>query len=124
MIAKVQFAAYWVRLDISYTASQLARFCASAGPSHLGALTHLIGYLIHRPSFKIVYKRAAIGGLDGYTDSDWVNSMSRRSTSGLLARYNGAPILWRSKMQKMVALSSAEAEYYSASDMAVETVYL
>ncbi len=49
MIAKVQFAAYWIRFDISYTTSQLARFCASAGPSHWAALTHLIGYLIHRP---------------------------------------------------------------------------
>jgi len=27
-------------------------------------------------------------------------------------------------MQKMVALSTAEAEYYSASEMAVETIYL
>jgi hypothetical protein len=124
MIAKVQFAAYWIRFDISYTTSQLARFCASAGPSHWAALTHLIGYLIHRPSFKIVYKRGAVGGLDGYADSDWANSVSRRSTSGLLARYNCTPILWRSKMQKTVALSTAEAEYYSASEMAVETIYL
>ena len=124
MIAKVQFAAYWVRFDISYTASQLARFCASAGPSHWAALTHLIGYLIHRPSFKIAYKCGAWGGLDGYADSDWANSVSRRSTSGLLARYNETPILWRSKMQKTVALSTAEAEYYSASEMAVETIYL
>jgi hypothetical protein len=52
-VAKVQFAAYWSRFDISYTAAQLARFCASAGPSHWAALTHLIGYLIHRPSLKI-----------------------------------------------------------------------
>jgi len=124
MIAKVQFAAYWIRFDISYTASQLARFCASAGPSHWAALTHLIGYLIHRPSFKIEYKCDAVGGLDGYADSDWANSVSRKSTSGLLARYNQTPILWRSKMQKTVALSTAEAEYYSASEMAVETIYL
>ena len=66
MIAKVQFAAYWIRFDISYTTSQLARFCASAGPSHWAALTHLIGYLLYRPSFKIAYKCGAVGGLDGY----------------------------------------------------------
>ena len=95
MIAKVQFAAYWIRSDISYTASQLARFCASAGPSHWAALMHLIGYLIHRPSFKIVCKCYVVGGLDGYADSAWANSESRRSTSGLLARYHQTPILWR-----------------------------
>ncbi len=30
---------------------------------------------------------------------------------GLIARYNRRPVLWRSKMQKTVALSSAETEY-------------
>ena len=123
-VAKVQFAAYWVRFDISYAAAQLARFCVSAGPSHWAALTHLMGYLTHRPSLKLVYRRDAEGGLDGFTDSDWGNSVSRRSTTGLVVRFNRAPVLWRSKMQKTVALSTAEAEYYSASEMAVEVIYL
>ena len=30
--AKLQFAATWVQCDITFPASQLARFCASAGP--------------------------------------------------------------------------------------------
>jgi hypothetical protein len=124
MVAKVQFAAYWTRFDISYPAAQLARFCASAGPSHWAALTHLIGYLIHRPSLKIKYWKGVGGGLDGFADSDWGNSVSRKSTTGLVARYNRTPILWRSRMQKTVALSSAESEYYSASEMAVEMIYL
>ncbi len=36
-VAKLQFAASWVRFDISYTVAQLARFCASAG-STIGQL--------------------------------------------------------------------------------------
>ena len=71
-----------------------------------------------------MYSRDAEAGLDGYADADWGNSVSRKSTSGLVARYNRAPVLWRSKMQKTVSLSSAEAEYYSASEMAVEIIYL
>ena len=105
-------------------AAQLARFCVSAGPSHWAALTHLIGYLIHRPSLKLKYSREKLGDLDGITDLDWGNSLSRKSTTGLLARYNRGLILWRSKMQKTVALSSAEAEYYTASEMAIEIIYL
>jgi hypothetical protein len=62
--------------------------------------------------------------LDGFTDSDWGNSLSRKSTTGLLARYNRGLILWRSKLQKTVSLSSAEAEYYAASEMAIEIIYL
>ncbi len=32
-VGKLQFAASWIRCDIALTASQLARFCASAGAS-------------------------------------------------------------------------------------------
>ena len=31
-VAKLQFAASWIRFDTSYPVAQLARFCASAGP--------------------------------------------------------------------------------------------
>ena len=84
MVAKIQFAAHWIRFDISYAAAQLARFCASAGPLHWAALTHLVGYLVHRPSFKLTYRKDSAGGLDGYT---------------VMARYNRGPVLLRSKMQ-------------------------
>ena len=33
-------------------------------------------------------------------------------------------IMWRSKMQKMVALSTTETEYYAASEMTIEVLYL
>ena len=125
-IAKLQFAASWIRFDTSFTVSTLARFCASAGPSHWAALHHLMEYLEGFPSFKLTYRRrpAVDGGLSGFADSDWGNSSSRRSTSGNLILYNRSPVLWRSKMQKTTALSTAEAEYYSASTAATEVIYL
>jgi hypothetical protein len=60
-------------------------------------------------------------GLFGFADSDWGNSSCRRSTSGNLCLYNRSPVLRRSKLQKTTALSTAEAEYYSA---ATEVLYL
>ena len=38
--------------------------------------------------------------------------------------YNKSPIMWKSKMQKTTALSTAEAEYYSASMAGCEVSYL
>ncbi len=38
--------------------------------------------------------------------------------------YNQAPIMWRSNMQKSTALSTAEAENYSASTAAAEVEYI
>ena len=125
-IAKLQFAATWIRFDISFAVAQLARFCASAGKTHWAALHHLMEYLDAHSSFKLTYrKRSAFSnGLTGFADSDWAMSLSRRSTTGNLFLYNRSPISWRSKLQKTIALSTAEAEYYSASTAAVEVIYL
>lgn len=42
----------------------------------------------------------------------------------MMALYNKGMIYWRSKMQKSVSLSMAEAEYYAVSEMAIEVLYL
>ncbi len=61
-------------------------------------------------------------GLDGFADSDWGNSVSSRSTTGLMALFNETIVLWRSKMQKTISLSTAEAEHYAASEMAIGVI--
>jgi hypothetical protein len=125
-VAKLQFAASWTRCDIAFTAPQLVRFCASAGASQWAALHHVMGYLEANPSFKLTYSRGVTSGLDNlkFADSDWENRVSSRSTTGLMTRFNETIVLWRSKMQKTVALSTAEAEYYAASEMAIKVIYL
>ena len=44
-IAKLQFAASWIRFDTSFTVSTLARFCASASPFNWAALHPLMRIL-------------------------------------------------------------------------------
>jgi hypothetical protein len=115
-----------IRYCILYIIAGL--ICASAGPSHWAALHYMMENLEGFPSFKLTYRRRTgiDNGLSGFADSDWGNSSSRRSTSGNLCLYNRSPVLWRSKLQKTTALlvSTAEAEYYSASTAATEVLYL
>jgi hypothetical protein len=52
-----------------------------------------------------------------FTDSDWSGDKDdRKSISGYMLFVNGVLIAWRSKGQKVVSLSSAEAEFYSLSE--------
>nr|GEV01647.1 putative RNA-directed DNA polymerase [Tanacetum cinerariifolium] len=51
-------------------------------------------------------------GIEIYTDADWAGDKDkRRSTSGYFSLVGGNLVTWRSKKQKVVALSSAEAEF-------------
>jgi len=59
--------------------------------------------------------------LDAYSDADWASDTeSRRSTSGLLVMINDAPVIFASRKQKSVALSSTEAEYIAAGEVVKE----
>ena len=64
-----------------------------------------MGYLSYRSSFKLTYRQDTKTGLDGFADSDWGNNVSRRSTTGLVARYNKSIVIWRSKLQKTFNLT-------------------
>jgi hypothetical protein len=77
-------------------------------------------YLEGKPSFKLTYrKRSALSnGLSGYCDSD----LGQQRINLFL--YNRAPVSWKSKLHKTIALSTAEAECYPASTAAVEVIYL
>jgi hypothetical protein len=83
-------------------------------------------YLVGYPSFKLEYSKKSCNrmGLDGFCDANWATSDTRHFTTGFIFRYIGAPIQWKTKLQKSVSLSTAEAEYYAASLAAVDVIYL
>ncbi|TDH72289.1 hypothetical protein CCR75_003694 [Bremia lactucae] len=57
--------------------------------------------------------------------SDWAGDIeSRRSRSAYVFTINNEGISWRSKKQRIVALSSTEAEYMALSDATEEAVWL
>ena len=58
-------------------------------------------------------------GLYAMSDSDW---SSGKSISGYVLLLAGGPVVWGSKKQPVTAISSTEAEYYSASACGVETL--
>ena len=54
--------------------------------------------------------------MSAFSDADWgSNKDNRRSTSGVMMMVNGLPVIFKSKMQNSVSLSTAEAEYVALS---------
>jgi hypothetical protein len=56
-----------------------------------------------------------------YTDSDWAGDKEDcRHVSGYVIFLMGVPILWKSKSQRSVSLSSSKAEYFAMSEAVKE----
>ena len=52
-----------------------------------------------------------------FADADWANDFeSSRSISGFVVTVGRGAVMWSSRIQRCVALSSSEAEYYSLSE--------
>jgi hypothetical protein len=60
-----------------------------------------------------------------FTDSDWEGSAyDIKSTSGIYFSLGSTMISWARRKHKIVALSTAEAEYIAACDTCMEAVWL
>ena len=60
-----------------------------------------------------------------FSDSDWAGDKdNRRSVGGYMIFLNGVLIAWRSKLQKVVSLSSAEAEFYACAEAVKEVPFI
>ena len=60
-----------------------------------------------------------------YSDSDWAGDKEKRtSVTGFIIFFMDVPIIWKSKAQASVALSSTKAEYYAISEAAKEAKFV
>jgi hypothetical protein len=63
--------------------------------------------------------------LIGFSDADWGGDVDQsKSTSGCAFLLNDSAILWRSKKQSCIALSTMEAEYVACSAATQDVVWL
>ena len=104
------------RPDIAYTASRLCE--ANAGPSedHLDLMHHLFRYLKGTWDFALCFGGKELTADDlrlmAFGDASHADHQpSRHSTGGHVVFVAGGPVLWKTKRQTFVALSSTEAEF-------------
>ena len=74
---------------------------------------------------KLTYcKSSSSATLECFTDADWASDKSdRKSVSGHIIRFFGNVVLWTSKKQSSIAVSSCESEYISLS-MFIHDTYI
>ena len=111
--------------DICFALSLLSRFQDAASNEHWNHLKRILPYLIGTKDYKLVYRKNEAPVLQAFVDSDWANDPEeRKSRSGFLIQVFGNTVIWGSKKQSIVALSSIEAEYVAACSASCETMWI
>ena len=114
------------RPDLAFSVGMVSRYMEKPTTEHMAAVKHILLYVKGTLNLGCVYeKKEGILELIGYSDSDLAGDTDdRKSTSSLIFFLGSNPISWCSQKQKVVALSSCEAEYIAACAAACQGVWL
>ena len=112
------------RPDLAFPVSVLSRFNAQPTIEHNGAAKRVLRYLQSTKDHGIVYQGTLLKAA-AYSDSDWANDKdTRKSTNGYAFKLCNGAVVWKSRKQSTVALSTTEAEYVGYSEAAKEAIWI
>ena len=124
VIGMLQYLQGHSRPDITYAVSQCARFTHSPKRSHEQALERIGQYLKHTLDEGLIMQPSQNLDIDCYVDADFaglwphedkLDPISVKSRTGFVLCIAECPIIWMSKIQDSIALSTMEAEYNALS---------
>ena len=110
--------------DICYAVSCVSKYMEDPEIDHLQAAKKILRYLSGTLDYGIFMPIVTNNLFHTYADADWGCDLdTRRSTLGIIHKLGASSILWSSKLQPTVSLSSMEAEYHVLTDAAKDIIY-
>ncbi|KAL5859349.1 hypothetical protein ACOSQ4_000645 [Xanthoceras sorbifolium] len=123
-IGSLMYAMVCTRPDIAQAVGVVSRYMNNPGKIHWEAVKWILRYLRGTTNKTLCFK----GGdttLTGYVDADLAGNVDiRKSTTGYVYTLGGTAVSWVSQLQKIVALSTTEAEYVAVTEASKEMVWL
>ncbi|MBW0535573.1 hypothetical protein O181_075288 [Austropuccinia psidii MF-1] len=124
-IGSINYLSTATRPDLSFAVSTLSQFLEKPGIKHWQGFLHVLRYLNGSQDLGLVYGGKKQYGISAYGDADWGNcQVTRRSITGYLACFDQCLVIWKTRKQPTVSLSTAEAEYKSLCDLTAELLWL
>jgi hypothetical protein len=117
-IGSLNYLSAGTRIDTCFATNVLSRHATNPSNEHWCGVKRVMRYLQATKSLPLVYSRSEQSEINihVYTDSDYASDVNdRKSTAGVLLMINSNPVVWYSKKQQSVALSTCEAEFYAIS---------
>lgn len=152
-IGELIFAMVTCRPDISFPLIKLSQYASNPAQQHYEAVIHIFQYLHATIDEGLIYWRSSPNhelpehplptvhsdnydtterqqhddahNMHALVDSDWAGDTNhRKSVSGIILRLAGGTILYKTKFQDTIALSTTEAEFTAACDAGKAILYV
>jgi len=130
IVGSLMCAALATRPVIPFAVPALCQYNSRPFTSHLTATKRVLQYLKSTADFRLHFSSpgSSTGSNDqltGYTDSNWANDSADRTSQGshVFLLSNGA-VLWQSRKQDLIAMSTLEAKYIACSEGSHEAKWL
>ena len=133
IVGKLNYLEKTSRPDIAYAVHQCARFSSNPKVSHAAALKRIVRYLLTTSDKRMLIKPTD-QSFQCWVDSDYcglwnkptaeANPNTAKSRTGYVITYAGTPLVWASRMQGEIALSTTEAEYIALSESLCSVILL
>ncbi len=138
MVGSAMYVMCSTRFDIAYAMSKASKVMHAASEKHLRGIARVIKYLVQHEDLGIVFdgKQCTAGNVPHvslFVDANYAtepmhmnneNDLGRKSTSAAVFMACGAPIFWKSKIQREVALNTGEAEFRSMANALKEAYFV
>jgi len=123
-IGNLLYISNCTRPDLSFAVSFLAQFCNDPLQGHWSGVKHLMRYLKQTKDLCLTFSKSNRPMLS-FCDSDFAqNKWDRKSFSGLIIQLANGTVIWSSRKQTSVSMSTVVAEYLSLSSAVPEVLWL
>ncbi|CAM8981982.1 unnamed protein product [Rhodiola kirilowii] len=113
------------RPDICFAVNQVSQHMQAPKMHHWHMVERVLRYLKGSPGQGIWMGCNGSTEIVGYCDADWAGDrVDRKSTTGFCTFIGGNLVTWKSKKQKVISCSSAEAEYRAMRKLTNELIWI
>ncbi|MBW0504600.1 hypothetical protein O181_044315 [Austropuccinia psidii MF-1] len=123
-VGRINYLSTATRPDLSFAVSALLQYLDWPGIKHWQAFLHVLKYLRGFNDRGLYYSSEEGNRINAFSNADWGNcKLTQCSTTGYLACFHKCLILWKTRKQPTVSISTAEAEYKAVCDLTSELLW-
>lgn len=116
-VGSLMYSMIGTRPDLAYSVILVCRFMSKPLKEHWQAVKWILRYIKGSLNRNLCYRSEGEFVIKGYCDSDYGADQDKsRSTSGIVFTVGGNVVSWKSSLQRVVALSTTEAEFMALTE--------